>query len=77
VNVMPETFEIPSVKEANEGTLPDVRHSLYWRTERTSMAELSGIRFSTSDITGSYQLKVYAVTRDGKLKVTNKVFTVL
>jgi hypothetical protein len=77
VDVMPETFEIPSVKEANEGTLPDVRHSLYWRTERTSMAELSGIRFRTSDITGSYQLKVYVVTRDGKLKVTNKVFTVL
>jgi hypothetical protein len=77
VNVMPQTSEFSSEKEGNEGTLPDVRHSLYWRTERKSLAEISGIRFRTSDIKGSYQLKVYSVAGDGSMQVTDKVFTVL
>jgi hypothetical protein len=38
---------------------------------------MSGIRFRTSDIKGSYQLKVYSVAGDGRLKVMDKVFTVL
>jgi hypothetical protein len=77
VSVMPETIEMPSVKEVKTGTLPDVRHSLYWRTAQTSLAEMAIIRFSTSDIKGSYQLKVYSVDRDGKLHVAEKLFTVL
>lgn len=77
VDVMPQTNEFTSEKDGYKGTLPDVRHSLYWRTERTSPAEISGIRFRTSDIKGRYQLRVYSVTRDGKLRVTDKVFTVL
>jgi len=77
VNVMPERVEIPLVKEINAGTLPDLRHSLYWRTDRVSLSEIPGIHFRTSDIRGNYQLKVYAVDSDGKLQVTDKIFTVL
>ena len=76
-DVMPQTNEFIWEKEGKEGTLPDVRHSLYWRTDRTSLDEISGIRFRTSDIKGRYQLKVYTIARDGKLRVADKVFTVL
>jgi len=77
VEVMPEIIETPAVKEGYGGTLPDVRHSLYWRTGQTSLAELAGIRFITSDIRGSYRLKIYSVTADGKRRMAEKVFTVL
>jgi hypothetical protein len=77
IDVLPQTNAFSSEKEGNEGTLPDVRHSLYWKTDRKSLTEISGIRFRTSDIKGKYQLKVYSVGRDGRMQVTDKVFTVL
>jgi hypothetical protein len=77
VNVMPETTAIPALKEANGGTLPDLRHSLYWRTDRVSLDKITAIRFLTSDIKGNYRLKVYTVAGDGKLQVTDKIFSVL
>jgi hypothetical protein len=77
VDVMSEQPEILFVNKPDEGTLPDVRHSLYWSTVPTSVTKMAEIRFRTSDIKGSYQLKVYAITTDGKLKVVDRVFTVL
>ncbi len=77
VVVMPVIYDIPPVREINGGTLPDVRHSLYWRTDRKALSESSVIRFETSDIKGNYQLKVYSVAPDGKLLVKDKIFTVL
>jgi hypothetical protein len=65
------------LKEDYRGTRPDVRHSLYWRTEQTTPAGPDDIHFMTSDIKGTYQLKVYAVAADGKLHVEEKLFTVL
>jgi hypothetical protein len=77
IRVVSDTIETAPMQMINEGTLPDVRHSLYWGTGRTPLTDTAGIRFSTSDIKGRYQLKVFYITADGSLHCADKVFTVL
>ena len=75
--VIPDTDKTSSVEILHEGTLPDVRHSLYWRTSPTNISESSGIRFRTSDIKGRYHLKVFYRAPDGSLQCTEKEYSVL
>jgi len=77
IKVTPEIAETLSMQEMSEGTMPDVRHSLYWDINPGSIAETTGIRFRSSDIKGKYQFKVFYITADGALHYTNKVFSVL
>ncbi|MBN2763343.1 MAG: hypothetical protein JXR41_09650, partial [Bacteroidales bacterium] len=60
----------------SEGTMPDVRHSLYWETVSADIDDAENFQFRTSDIKGKYQLRVFSVARDGSLHCTGKMITV-
>jgi len=72
IKVTADTAETSSSQVMSEGTMPDVRHSLYWETGSGSIAETTGIRFISSDIMGKYQLKVFFIAADGALHCSNK-----
>ncbi|MBN1415853.1 MAG: hypothetical protein JW973_12185 [Bacteroidales bacterium] len=77
VNVTPVTGKERAVPVEQEGSLPDLRHSLFWSAGRELDSAGTEIRFRTSDVKGKYQLKVFYIDPDGIFRCTEKAITVL
>ena len=77
VRVEKETACIPFMQTTDVNSLPDVRHSLYWEPRSYVIDETGKVQFSTSDIKGKYQLKIFMAAPDGSLHWFDKIVTVL
>ena len=63
--VHPQTeMYLPSVAEDTPAHMPDLRHTLYWNPNVT--AKDNHLTFRTSDMRGTYIVKVVGRTKDGK-----------
>jgi len=58
-------FPMPSVEKNMKNNLPDLRHTLYWNPNVTNKDNL--LECKTSDMCGTYIVKVEGITPDGKI----------
>jgi len=65
---LPAHFSSPDYSKENNLRIPDFRNTLYWEPFLNLPSEKSASRsFYTSDIKGSYLIKVEGFTQDGKM----------
>ncbi|MDD4819479.1 MAG: hypothetical protein PHD21_01410 [Flavobacteriales bacterium] len=74
---LPESFPMVdySSADAKESRMPDVRHTLYWNAD-VKASDKASVTFYTSDLSGDFVARVTVLTSDGKVMVSDKVFTV-
>jgi len=78
----PQSFEkIPypdySMEENRNSRLPDTRHTLLWKPDvKTDGQSTVALSFSTSDLSGEYQVKAEGLTKEGKAIYANTSFKV-
>ncbi len=74
--VIIEPSELPETL-IEKSNLPDIRHTLLWKTNQLLSEGNLEIPFKTTDIKGSYRMRIIYVTTDGKMTCSEKSFFVL
>ncbi len=79
-----KTVTTPAIVESSElqeaktekTNLPDIRHTLLWKTNQTYSGEMVVIPFKTPDIKGIYKIRVLNLTNSGKLNCCERSFLI-
>lgn len=74
--VIIEPSELPETL-IEKSNLPDIRHTLLWKTNQLLSEGNVEIPFKTTDIKGSYRMRIIYVTTDGQMICSEKSFFVL
>ncbi len=74
----PSIIESSEIQEAvtEKTSLPDIRHTLLWKTNQLLTENFAEIPFKTPDIKGSYRMKVLYIAPHGRVVCCEKEFYV-